>query len=50
MQRVPFDGRWLLPSYGNLDLGVQQVTHIHLSQRGQYQDDGYYRPIDVVSI
>ena len=49
-QRTPFDGRWLLANHGDLDLGVQQVSQVHLSQRGQYEDDGYYKHIDKLSV
>ena len=45
-QRTAFDGRWLLANYGDLDLGVQHVKQVHLSQRGQYSEDGYYKDID----
>ncbi|DBA67498.1 TPA: hypothetical protein ACH3X2_001778 [Trebouxia sp. C0005] len=48
--RMPFDGRWLLANYADLDLGVQQIPQIHLSQRGMYRDDGYYQAVDVLSI
>ena len=45
-ERTPFDGRWLLANYSDLDLGVQNVSEIHLSQRGKYQEDGYYHALD----
>ena len=45
-QRTAFDGRWLLANYGDFDLGVQHVKQVHLSQRGQYSHDGYYKHID----
>ena len=48
--RMPFDGRWLLANYAGLDLGVQQIPQIHLSQRGMYRDDGYYQAVDVLSL
>lgn len=45
-ERAPFDGRWLLANYSDLDLGVQNLSEIHLSQRGKYQVDGYYHAMD----
>lgn len=48
--RMPIDGRWLLANYADLDLGVQQIPQIHLSQRGMYRDDGYYQAVDVLSL
>ncbi len=48
--RTPFDGRWLLANYADLDLGVQQIPQIHLSQRGRYRDDGYYQAVDMLSL
>ena len=49
-ERTPFDGRWLLANFGDLDLGVQNISQIHLSQRGKYADDGYYHAIDTMSL
>ena len=48
--RSPFDGRWLLANYPDVDLGVQQIPQIHLSQRGRYRDDGYYQAVDMLSL
>lgn len=49
-ERTPFDGRWLLANFGDLDLGVQTVSQIHLSQSGKYADDGYYHAMDTMSL
>lgn len=49
-ERTPFDGRWLLANYGDLDLGVQHISHLHLSERGKYADDGYYHAMDAMSL
>ena len=48
--RRPFDGRWLLVNYADLDLGIQQISQVHLSQRGKYDDDGYYHALDKVAL
>ncbi|PNW87945.1 hypothetical protein CHLRE_01g008000v5 [Chlamydomonas reinhardtii] len=41
--RQPFDGRALLEQHGRLDLGIHTLQAVHLSQRGAYGEDGYYR-------
>ncbi|KAG2430371.1 hypothetical protein HYH02_013733 [Chlamydomonas schloesseri] len=41
--RQPFDGRALLAEHGRLDLGIHTLQAVHLSQRGAYGEDGYYR-------
>ncbi|KAG2486288.1 hypothetical protein HYH03_014993 [Edaphochlamys debaryana] len=42
-ERQPFDGRALLQEHGRLDLGIHTIEALHLSQRGAYGEDGYYR-------
>lgn len=46
-QRQPFDGRQLLQSFGELDLGTVQLPAVHLSQRGRYDTKtGFYQALD----
>ncbi|GLC38173.1 hypothetical protein PLESTB_001091700 [Pleodorina starrii] len=42
-ERQPFDGRALLQEHGRLDLGIHTLEALHLSKRGVYGEDGYYR-------
>ncbi|PNH12215.1 Activating signal cointegrator 1 complex subunit 1 [Tetrabaena socialis] len=42
-ERQPFDGRALLAEHARLDLGIHCLEAAHLSQRGVYGPDGYYR-------
>ncbi|GIL50546.1 hypothetical protein Vafri_6716 [Volvox africanus] len=52
-ERQPFDGRALLEEHGRLDLGIHTIQALHLSQRGAYGEDGYYRcarKLDLVNV
>ncbi|GLI60817.1 hypothetical protein VaNZ11_002923 [Volvox africanus] len=52
-ERQPFDGRALLGEHGRLDLGIHTIQALHLSQRGAYGEDGYYRcarKLDLVNV
>jgi len=40
--RIPFDATKLLKEFDNIDLGEHRVSAIHLSQRNEFDKDGFY--------
>eukprot|EP01023_Acetabularia_acetabulum_P067316 TRINITY_DN9255_c0_g1_i1.p1 TRINITY_DN9255_c0_g1~~TRINITY_DN9255_c0_g1_i1.p1 ORF type:complete len:401 (+),score=67.35 TRINITY_DN9255_c0_g1_i1:85-1203(+) len=41
-QRTAFDGRKLIEGYTDVDLGEHQISTLHLSQRGKYDEQSGY--------
>lgn len=48
-ERISFDARGILDKYTTKDFGEHKLEWIHLSQRGKFDDSGYYHCVDKIN-
>jgi len=46
--RTHFDATGILSTFMNIEFGTQKLSGVHLSQRGLYDNDGYYHCVSSI--